>query len=649
MDRCASADPTGAVAISVFAKGSGRAISRSTDDIGLILSGVPGTVPRVSNTFQVDLRGIVDLLSHHLYASPRVYVRELLQNAVDAITAVGAEHSGVVTVASSDSTGDGTLRIDDNGIGLTEAQVHELLATIGRSSKRDELGFARHEFLGQFGIGLLSCFLVADEIQVHTRRAGAEPVMWTGFSDGRYTVRPGAEREPGTTVTLLPRRGAEEFLTAATVTELARNYGSLLPVSVSVDDQRVTTGTLPWELPPESRLAYAERTFGFRPFDVIELNVPAAGLTGAAFVLPTPVNPANRGGHRVYLKRMLLSDSIEGLLPEWAFFARCVVDSTELRPTASREALYDDGLLAETRDAIADQLRGWLVRLEATDPRRLREFLRIHHLGVKALALHDDEMLRLVEQWYPMQTNMGDVTLAEFRSRHGVLRYVATADEFQQLAGVAAAQDVGLINGGYFYDAELIERLAMIEADVRAERLDPTDLTTRFTALDADVELQLRPFLSAAQRRLDRLGCEVVVRAFDPAALPALYLVSRAAAFHGEFTASRDQADDLWGGVLDALSRTVPTDRPQLVLNHRNALVRRVVTLGDPELAGLAVESLYGQALLLGHHPIRPSDAALLTTSFLGLLERAVPRDRPGDPGHARRSEDGEEEGGRTR
>ncbi|MEV6342095.1 HSP90 family protein [Actinoplanes sp. NPDC051851] len=576
----------------------------------------------MSNTFQVDLRGIVDLLSHHLYASPRVYVRELLQNAVDAITAVGEGHAGLVEIVTGE-----TLRVSDNGIGLTEAQVHELLATIGRSSKRDELGFARHEFLGQFGIGLLSCFLVADEIRVHTRRGDAPPVLWIGHSDGRYEVRPGEEREPGTTVTLLPRRGAEALLTSATVTELATLYGSLLPVEVRVDDRRVTTGTLPWELPAESRLTWAQKTLGFRPFDVIELNVPAAGLTGAAFVLPTAVNPATRGGHRVYLKRMLLSESVEGLLPEWAFFARCVVDSTELRPTASREALYDDGMLAETREAIADQLRGWLVRLSATDPHRLGEFLRVHHLGVKALALHDDEMLRLVEQWYPMQTNMGDLTLAEFRARFGTLRYAATADEFRQLGGVAAAQDVGLINGGYVYDAELIERLAATDPEIRTERLDPTDLTTRFTTVDAEAELQLRPFLTAAQRRLDRLGCEVVVRAFDPVTTPALYLVSRAAAFHDEFTAGRDQADDLWGGVLDALSRTVPNERPQLVLNHRNPLVRRVTALGDAELAGLAVESLYGQALLLGHHPIRPADAALLTTSFLGLLDRAVPQE----------------------
>jgi molecular chaperone HtpG len=581
------------------------------------LSVVRGTFSAVSNTFQVDLRGIVDLLSHHLYASPRVYVRELLQNAVDAITA--AEVPGLVSI----TTGPGRLEVTDNGIGLTEAQVHELLATIGRSSKRDELGFARHEFLGQFGIGLLSCFLVADEIRVHTRRAGAEPVLWTGYSDGRYSVAPGDEREPGTTVTLLPRRGAEPLLSGATVRELATLYGSLLPVRVEVDHVAVTTGSLPWAGGDLS--AYAQEVFGFRPLDVVPLDVPAAGLTGVAFVLPTPVNPAARGGHRVYLKRMLLAESIEGLLPEWAFFARCVVDSTELRPTASREALYDDGLLAETREAIADQLRGWLVRLASTDPRRLGEFLSIHHLGVKALALHDDEMLRLVEQWVPMETNLGHLTLAEFRERHGVLRYAAGDDEFRQLASVAAAQELGVINGGIVYNADIVERLATVDAEVRAERLEPADVAARFSALDAETELRLRPFLAVAQRRLDRLGCEIVVRGFDPATVPALYLVSRAAAFNEQFTASRDAADDLWGGVLDALSRTVPTDRPQLVLNHRNALVRRVTAIGDPELAGLAVESLYGQALMLGGHPIRPADAALLTSSFMGLLDRAVP------------------------
>lgn len=596
--------------------------------------------------FQVDLRGVVDLLSHHLYASPRVYVRELLQNAVDAITArrvAEPDAPAWVRIEPPEVTGDGTLRVGDSGVGLTEDQVHELLATIGRSSKRDEIGFARHEFLGQFGIGLLSCFLVADEIRVATRAANAPTVCWTGYGDGRYTVMPAPAPRPevGTTVTLVPRRDAEQWLAGPTVLELARRYGSLLPVEIRVAGERVTEDTgvtgdatggasrAPWEAPDSSRRAaligYAQRVLGFTPFDVVELSVPAAGLTGAAFVLPVPSNPAGRAGHRVYLKRMLLSESAEGLLPDWAFFARCVVDVTELRPTASREALYEDGLLEAAREALGERLRGWLVGLAGAQPARLAEFLSIHHLGVKALALHDDEMLRLVETWWPMETNVGRMTLAEFRGQYGLVRYTAKLDEFRQLAAVAAAQQLPLVNGGYTYDTEIIERLPAVDRTALIERLEPTDLTTRFDTVDPGVELALRPFLSAARRTLDRLGCEAVLRAFDPVAVPALYLVNRSTAFNAELRATRDRVDDVWAGVLDALAERAADERPQLVLNFRNPLVRRITALDDEALVALAVEALYGQSLLLGYHPIRPADAALLNSSFLGLLNRAVP------------------------
>ncbi len=589
--------------------------------------------------FQVDLRGVVDLLSHHLYGSPRVYVRELLQNAVDAITArraTDAAAPALVRIEPAELTGDGTLRIHDTGIGLTEAQVHDLLATIGRSGKRDELGFARHEFLGQFGIGLLSCFLVADEIRVRTRHGDEPTVLWTGYADGRYEVAlagPADERtEPGTSVTLVPRRDGGQWLTQATVTDLARLYGSLLPVTVRVGSEVVSAGPPPWlataaDSPGDRRerlLEYAQATLGFAPFDVIDLAVPAAGLTGAAFVLPMPVNPAAKAGHRVYLKRMLLGEGAEGLLPEWAFFARCVVDATELRPTASREALYEDGLLDEVREALGDQLRGWLVRLATHDRERLAAFLDVHHLGVKALALHDDEMLRLVDQWWPMETNMGRMTLAEFRERHGTVRYCATIDEFRQLAAVAAAQNLAVVNGGYTYDSEIIERLPSLDREILVDRLDPSDLTTRFETLDPAAELALRPFVAAAQRVLDRLGCEAVVRSFEPAALPALYLVDRSAAFQQQLRETRDRVDDVWAGVLAAFEEAEADARPQLVLNHRNPLVRRLIALAGTGLTELSVEAIYGQALLLGHHPLRPADAALLNRSFLGLLNHAV-------------------------
>jgi Type VI secretion, TssG/Histidine kinase-, DNA gyrase B-, and HSP90-like ATPase len=130
----------------------------------------------VSYKFQVHLRGIIELLSKHLYSGPHVYLRELLQNGVDAIRArIGAqpEHEGEITleVLGHGRKGQPTLLFTDNGIGLTEAEIHEFLATIGQSSKRGEDWNEPTDFIGRFGVGLLSCFIVCDEIVVLTRSA----------------------------------------------------------------------------------------------------------------------------------------------------------------------------------------------------------------------------------------------------------------------------------------------------------------------------------------------------------------------------------------------------------------------------------------------------------------------------------------------
>ena len=310
-----------------------------------------------SHAFQVDLRGLVDLLSSHLYSSPRVYVRELLQNAVDAITARRQHDQAAPAPVKITISGDG-LSIADSGIGLTEDEAHRFLATIGSSSKRDDIEGARREFLGQFGIGLLACFTVAERIRVVTRSArdpGAATIEWLAGSDGMYRVRvlDAAQRrpEPGTTVYLTPRPGSERWFTPRQVASLAREYGALLPCEVTVESAEGVVATTEHPAPWDRRYAsdrarraalaeYARGRLGFAPLDVIDLDVPLAGIRGAGFVLPQPANPVEGGRHRVYLKGMLLSDAATGLLPEWAFFVRCVVDTDALRPTASREGLY---------------------------------------------------------------------------------------------------------------------------------------------------------------------------------------------------------------------------------------------------------------------------------------------------------------------
>ncbi|XBB68125.1 HSP90 family protein [Nocardioides sp. WV_118_6] len=588
-----------------------------------------------SANFQVDLRGVVDLLSHHLYSSERVYVRELLQNAVDAINARRlADPAAPARIAiEADGTG---LTITDTGVGLAPGQVGEFLATIGRSSKRDEWGFQREGFLGQFGIGLLSAFMVADEVRVLTQPVGEVATAWTGSADGTYRQQPAPDRpEVGTSVTLAPIRGAEHWFDPVTVRDLVELYGAMLPYEITVNGEPVAGRALPWDRSagPDHRAAeiagFAQDVLGYTPFDVIDLHVPEAGLEGVALVLPFAANPAQRATHRVYLKRMLLSEHAEGLVPDWAFFVRCIVDTERLRPTANREALFDDGLLEETRQAIATQLRGWMVRLSTTHPERLRRFLAIHHLGVLALALHDDDMLRLVDRWVAFETNRGRMSLATLREQHGAIRYVRSTEEFRALAAVAAAQDVTLLNGGYTYATDIVERLPQVDPSAEVAPFEPSELATSFEPLGPDAERALRDFVVLAQEAMEPVGCDIVVRSFAPSTLPALYLVDSDTAFGAELRRTRDQVDGLWADVLGALDDTPAQEaRPQLVLNHRSPLVRRLSAITAPDIVRLTVEGLYGQALVQGNHPVRPADSALMNRSFLGLLEQAVPRDR---------------------
>ncbi|WP_432151448.1 HSP90 family protein [Streptomyces sp. bgisy029] len=599
--------------------------------------------------FQVDLRGLVDLLSHHLYSSPRVYLRELLQNAVDALTA----RRGLEPDAPDGAFGirlfaDGSVvRVEDDGVGLSEADVHTFLATIGRSSKRaDGIAEQRGDFIGQFGIGLLSCFLVADEIHVLSRSArtpDAPAVEWRGHGDGSYSVRtlPASARPlPGTTVTLTPRSDTGEWTRPAQVHALGRHFGSLLRHPVTFSDGTagapavsVNPEPAPWAVTfptPGSRsralAAYGEEVFGFAPLDTIELDLPAVGLKGIACVLPEAVPAGRRHGHRVHVKGMLLSEQADEILPEWAFFVRCVIDAESLRPTASREALYEDDTLAAVRDALAERLRQWIARAAASDPELLGRFLRTHHLAVKSLAVHDDEILRLLLPWLPFETTDGHTTLDEFARTHRTVLVTSSVEEFRQVAAIASAAGLGVVNGGYTYDRELVHRLPEIRPEASVFDLDPATLTAHLDPVDRATELAASAYLALARDALAVFDCDVALRTFHPASAPALLVDSREA--RHERTRSqlaREQEGGLWGDILGALRQEAP--RAQLILNQLNPLVRTAVAIDEPELARTSAEALYGQAALLSRRPLRPAESSLINRSFLDLLAHALRKD----------------------
>jgi molecular chaperone HtpG len=627
-------------------------------------SGGPAGEP-VDRAFRVDLRGVVDLLSHHLYSSPQVYLRELVQNAVDAVTARRAADPaapGRVLVVPSDVAADGRLHCVDTGCGLSPDDVERFLATIGSSSKRDELGLARADLLGQFGIGLLSCFLVADGIELVTTPAGGGPTTrWVGRSDGGYTVTvldadaaaqeraalaglvtaagaPDLPTDAGTWVRLLPRRDTRGTTSAGEVGRLARRFAQMLPVEVCVarpdgSTERVTRDVRPWDGDARSAAQMREEAaglLGVPVLAVLPVTVRTAGLRGVVAILGRPTAPSSKHSHHVYAKGMLVGTGVEGLLPEWAFFARALVDADGLRLTASREALYDDDLLAEVRAALGEHLRRWLLRTAEVAPQRFAEVLGLHELGMRALAVHDDDLYRAYAPVMTVETSVGTTTLADVLRRFDVVRWTATTDEFRQVLPVASAQGLGVVNAGYSFQAELMERLALVDPDVRALQVVPGDLDAHVDLLDDDVLAGYAHFLEVARETLGRLDVDVEVRSFTPSSLPALVLDDRESAHRRSARAAADDADDAWAGLLAALDDG-GRSQIRLLLNHEHPVVRRLTTPMAPQVLALTAEALWCQALLLGQRPLRPVDQAVMNRSFVGLLELATGSAEEGD------------------
>lgn len=603
--------------------------------------------------FRVDLRGVVDLLSRHIYSSPHVFLRELLQNARDALVARheyeqyqgGASPTyddGVLIVPVSGESAVFILR--DYGIGLQRDEVTELLATVGRSSKHDEFDMPDRDFLGQFGIGLLSCFMVADEILVRSRSArGGAPIEWVGSSDGTFTVRELSELEVGdfeigTEVVLVPRPDDAALLATDTVVALARKYAEFLelPIRVAAPDGRseIVNRRAPFLAPlttnsaREEAAEFGRELLGESPFDVIELDIPETVTRGMAFVLPYAPPPGSRQASRVYLGRMLVTERLDDLLPDWSFFVRVCVDSTGLDPTASREQLIENEALQATRELIGASIRRWILQLAATHPARLLEFIAIHGVALKAVVLHDDELARCLVPWFVVETSIGHQRVGDLATSGAVLRYAATVDEFRQISALAP-RDAPIINGGYVYDSEVLRRLPFLFERVTVERVSVAGEIDR---LEAPLLID-RAAVASLERRasvvLDTVATEVVARCFSPHDLPALYVSDPEILREIEREKAREATEGLWRSVVTRLeihaagnaSNPLPgRARAQLCLNWNNHLARLLAEIRDESVFARSIQLLYVQALLASHRPLRPVERSMLTTALGDLV-----------------------------
>ncbi len=354
--------------------------------------------------FQAEVSRLLDIVAHSLYSEREVFLRELISNASDACDKLRyqaiakpeliADNPDFAIHLTADETAR-TLTVADNGIGMNRQDLIDALGTIARSGTAEfaaglqaaEEGDAKAALIGQFGVGFYSAFMVADSVEVRTRKAG-EDTGWVWRSDGKgsFTIEEAESAERGTAVTLHLKEDAGEFAERIRIENIVQRYSDhiALPIYFAKagdppEETPINRASALW-MRPKAQITeqdykefYHHVAHGFdEPW--LTLHWRAEGVieyTGLLFVPTiqpmTLFDPSRRHEVKLYVKRVFITDNAEGLLPAWLRFLRGVVDSEDLPLNVSREMLQNNPVLAKIRRGVVKKVLAELEKKTGED------------------------------------------------------------------------------------------------------------------------------------------------------------------------------------------------------------------------------------------------------------------------------------------
>lgn len=585
------------------------------------------------NRFKVNLRGMIDILSNHLYSSPDVFIRELLQNGTDAISARKLYDKkfkdGKITIEPKITDGKKTIIFSDNGIGLSYDEINKFLAVIGQSSKRDIMtGRISEEYIGRFGIGLLSCFMVTNEIRMTTHSAKSnEYLEWIGTPDGVYKINKLDSCPDGTTFYIELKEDSLEYFEPERIVELVRYFGLPLPFPIMLKTenniQRINTVVDYNSDMHDSIMKFGKDIFGVEFIDYIPLNSKNGLFSGVAYILPYRIAPTAHGKHRIYLKHMLLTENGGNLLPEWAFFIRCFINTNSLRPTASREDFYDDDMLEAAREEIGECIEAYLMELSHKKPDTLKRLVAIHNLAIKSIAIDNDELFGIFIDYLEFETTRGIMSGSDLKDIDEPFIYTFDVDKFKQYSPIFTAQEKLLVNAGYVYDDKLILKL-INNFELESSELNEDEFLENLEEISKSEREEFADFLDAANNALEEFDCEAEIKSFMPYELTALYIMDEQAQLYRQIIRAKETTDDLFSDIYDAFAEEIEGDSTTtLVFNSENSLIQKLKNISGKQLENI-IKILYVQSLLLGHYPLRNNEIAVMNRSIEGLIDGGI-------------------------
>ena len=357
----------------------------------------------VSHSFQAEVSQVLRLVIHSLYSNQEIFLRELLSNASDALDKRRFSALQTPGLWSADETlkvqlipnkEQGTLTISDNGIGMGEEELKQSLGTIAWSGSREFLKKLEQQstdapqLIGQFGVGFYSAFLVAERVEVISRAAGTEQAhRWESTGEGGFSTDVAERASAGTSIILHLKKESLEYLDPYRLRQLVERYSDYLSYPIELlktgtenEFEPINRGTALWQRSPKDVTAeqydelYKHLTHDWQPplghrHFRIEGTQEFSGLVYVPSRAQVDLfEPDAKHGVRLHVRRVLIMESCEELLPRWLRFVRGVVDSEDLPLNVSREVLQDSKVVRTIKKQVQNQVLDLLGDLARDKP-----------------------------------------------------------------------------------------------------------------------------------------------------------------------------------------------------------------------------------------------------------------------------------------
>ena len=341
-----------------------------------------------TRNFQAEVSRLLDIVAHSLYSQKEIFLRELISNASDACDRLRYAALTEPALAESDTSyhvvltpekSDRTLTVADNGIGMNRAELIENLGTIARSGTAAFVsqlsGDARKDMslIGQFGVGFYSAFMVAEKVEVKSRKAGeSEGWRWVSDGKGEFTIEPLPEAARGTTIIVHLRDDEKEYLDPARLRRIVNTYSDHIGLPIVLNDggkdETINTASALWtrqksEITEEQYKEFYHHVGHSFDDPWLTFHARAEGVLEYTSLLFVPsakpfdlFDPERKSRVKLYVRRVFITDEGTNLLPPYLRFLRGVVDSEDLPLNISREMLQSNPMAARIRQQLTKRI-----------------------------------------------------------------------------------------------------------------------------------------------------------------------------------------------------------------------------------------------------------------------------------------------------